>query len=228
MAAYNLALSLSSLVLFVVLSVVIANVYAEYGFEGVWNDPHWTLPGTPVSYCCYAFYVSKYVELLDTAFLLLKKKKPRFVQKWHHISVLFLFWSYMQARMLNHWVLVWANCFAHVFVYGYFFAATVGIEVPFKHAITFIQIGQFVLDMGYSMPFPYMKMNGWTPGEWGPWILGQFIGLTFIILFTRVLIGNMGKGKGKGKDKDGKGSSDSAGAPPKRRSARLAGKNKVD
>jgi len=44
------------------------------------------------------FYVSKYVELLDTAFLLLRNKPVRFVQKWHHVSVLYLFWSYMQVR----------------------------------------------------------------------------------------------------------------------------------
>jgi hypothetical protein len=58
----------------------------------------WILPSTNVGLCCYLFYVSKYVELLDTAFLLLRNKPVRFVQKWHHVSVLYLFWSYMQVR----------------------------------------------------------------------------------------------------------------------------------
>ena len=60
--------------------------------------PKWILPSTNVGLCCYLFYVSKYVELLDTAFLLLRNKPVRFVQKWHHVSVLYLFWSYMQVR----------------------------------------------------------------------------------------------------------------------------------
>ena len=40
----------------------------------------WLLPTTSVSLWCYVFYVSKYYELLDTLFLLLKNKKPRLVQ----------------------------------------------------------------------------------------------------------------------------------------------------
>ena len=103
----------------------------------------------------------------------------------------------LQARMLNHWVLVWANTFAHIFVYGYFFCATMKIEVgsTFKSAITIIQIGQFVLDMLYSLPFPIYKMNGTTKGEWGPWIMGQFIGFTFIVLFSRVYLQNKEKAR---------------------------------
>jgi hypothetical protein len=44
------------------------------------SNPQWILPETSVSLWCYVFYASKYYELLDTLFILLKNKKPRFVQ----------------------------------------------------------------------------------------------------------------------------------------------------
>ena len=88
--------------------------------------------------------------------------------------------------MFNHWPLVLLNSFVHVFVYGYFAASTLKIRVPWKAAITMLQISQFIVDMLFSLPFPYMKLNNATRGDWGPWLIGQCIGATFVVLFTRV------------------------------------------
>lgn len=144
------------------------------------------LPSTSVSLWCYVFYVSKYYELLDTLFLLLKGKTPRPVQTVHHTSVLLLFWAFENARMTNHWFLVFANSFVHVFVYGYFVCSTLGITVPFKPYITLLQISQFVADIAYAFIFPVCKQLGWTHGDWGPVLLGYAVGLVFIVLFYDV------------------------------------------
>lgn len=111
-------------------------------------------------------------------------------QLWHHTTVLFLFWSYMEARMFNHWVLVVLNCFVHIFVYGYFLATSLGIPIPFKSAITLLQISQFVVDMVYAVPFPYFFYYRLTPGDWTPWVFGQFVGVTFLFLFAEVYVSN--------------------------------------
>jgi hypothetical protein len=95
--------------------------------------------------------------------------------------------------MYNHWALVVLNTFVHIFVYGYFAANTLKIPVPWKSAITILQISQFVIDMAFALPFPYMKWNGMTQGDWGPWLIGQFIGVSFVVLFTRVYL--LGKKK---------------------------------
>jgi hypothetical protein len=199
------------------------------------------------------------------------------VQSWHHTSVLYLFWAFENARMTNHWFLVLANSFVHVFVYGYFALSTMGYTVVWKKYITLlqvrgcarpglvpcaaspphvlthgcacecergagaslhtgravhrkgvhvggqcvwgggwggvaagaspgcvspvshaharvrcsaaIQILQFVADIVFAMAYPPMKSMGWTHGDDGPFILGNFIGLTFIVLFAQVYRG---------------------------------------
>ena len=101
-------------------------------------------------------------------------------QIWHHATVMPLFWSLMNARITNHFTLVLANTFTHVFVYGYFTASILKvsrapcdaatscatltrvplryvrlqIEVWFKPYITLLQISQFVFDMLYALPWP--------------------------------------------------------------------------
>ena len=61
-------------------------------------------------------------------------------QSWHHTSVMFLFWAFENARMTNHWFLVAANSFVHVFVYGYFALSTLGYTVRWKKYITLLQV----------------------------------------------------------------------------------------
>ena len=90
--------------------------------------------------------------------------------------------------MFNHWLLVLLNSFVHVFVYGYFAASTLKIPVPWKTAITMLQISQFIVDMLFALPFPFLKLSNTTRGDWGPWVIGQCIGATFVILFTRVYL----------------------------------------
>lgn len=207
---HNAALAVFSGVLFVFTCICVAGVYSKRGFSGVWNDPDWLLPSEPLAWCLYVFYLSKFYELLDTAFLVLRKRPTPFVGVWHHVCVLFLFWSYMNARMHNHWVLVALNALVHVFVYGYFAASAIGVAVPWKKMITvlqveksatpsnlnhvfsrssppLLQIGQFVADMLYSLPFPVLKLSGATPGDWAPWVFGQLVGLSFIVLFAQLL-----------------------------------------
>ena len=165
----------------------------RYGPWASMADPDWRLPENSISFWCYIFYISKYYELADTAFLVIKKKPVRFVQKWHHATVLFLFWANNEARMLNHWPLVALNSFVHIFVYGYFFANSLKIPVPWKRYITLLQISQFVVDMLYSLPFPFLKHLDLINGDWGPWLFGQFIGATFLVLFTDIYIANRRK-----------------------------------
>ena len=44
------------------------------------SSTQWLLPRSQMALWCYIFYISKYYELLDSLFLLLKKKKLAVVQ----------------------------------------------------------------------------------------------------------------------------------------------------
>lgn len=65
--------------------------------------PQWILPESSVSLWCYVFYVSKYYELLDTLFILLKNKKPRFVQVRLHFGhfCVTVFWTFGYSSVLR-------------------------------------------------------------------------------------------------------------------------------
>jgi len=189
---HNAFLTLMSMVIFGGLMSNATELYLQHGFHYIWRDFTWSLQDTPLQFWCYIFYVSKYYELLDTLFLILRKKPIRVVQKWHHSSVLVLFWSYNNSRMIVHYYLAVVNSFVHIFVYGFFVCATLNINVPWKNYITMLQIGQFVFAIIYSSPLPLYKLLKWQPytGDWGPFLIGQFIGLTFIFLFWQVYYEN--------------------------------------
>lgn len=185
---HNLLLTLVSAMMFIGVSVSVVTTAYTFTTWSVYADPDWILPSSSVPLWCYIFYASKYYELVDTLFLIVKKKPVRLVQTFHHTTVLFLFWTMMQSRMYNHWMLVMVNSFVHIFVYGYFLAACLKIPVPWKRYITLLQITQFVAALLYALPFPYFKTMGQTRGDWEVWLFGQFIGLAFIGLFLQVYL----------------------------------------
>jgi len=189
---HNSFLTLISVMIFLGLMRNVVELYALHGFHYIWRDYTWSLQNTELQLWCYIFYVSKYYELLDTVFLIARKKPVRLVQKWHHASVLLLFWSYNNSRMIVHYYLAIVNSFVHIFVYGFFVCATLHIRVPWKNYITMLQIGQFIFAIIYSSPLPVYKFLAWQPftGDWGPFVLGQFIGITFVLLFGQVYFRN--------------------------------------
>ncbi|KAA8564226.1 hypothetical protein EYC84_011172 [Monilinia fructicola] len=68
----------------------------------------------------YLNYITKYVELLDTVFLFLKKKPLTFLHCYHHPATALLCYTQLSAR---------------------------GIRITWKEWITRLQIAQFVLDL---------------------------------------------------------------------------------
>ena len=96
---HNLALCLFSLITFIGATGSVLNVFMSRGWMTIWADKEvnllifkfqfklysqWELPQSRVPFWCYVFYVSKYYELLDTAFLVLKKRPVQTVQVLQH------------------------------------------------------------------------------------------------------------------------------------------------
>lgn len=108
------------------------------------------------------FHYSKYVEYMDTAWLVLKGKPVIFLHRFHHIGAAFDTFFALTFKWEGLWIFVLLNAFIHTFMYAYYGAAAAGIKVPFKPVITMMQITQFFV--GLYLVYPYIHDIRESPG----------------------------------------------------------------
>ncbi|KAJ3130296.1 hypothetical protein HK098_004343 [Nowakowskiella sp. JEL0407] len=109
----------------------------------------------PLSYVLYTYYLSKYWELLDTVILVLKKKPVIFLHWYHHSIVIIMFWFTLQSGLVFSIQGMIFNTLIHVFMYYYYFLASLGLSVWFKKYLTTGQIIQFMTSFIMSVPYLY-------------------------------------------------------------------------
>nr|AAL37626.1 long chain polyunsaturated fatty acid elongation enzyme [Isochrysis galbana]APW79686.1 elongation of fatty acids protein [synthetic construct] len=103
-----------------------------------------------------AFYYSKYVEYLDTAWLVLKGKRVSFLQAFHHFGAP---WDvYLGIRLHNEgvWIFMFFNSFIHTIMYTYYGLTAAGYKFKAKPLITAMQICQFV--GGFLLVWDYINV----------------------------------------------------------------------
>ena len=98
------------------------------------------------------FYVSKYWEFVDTWILILKGKKPSFLQVYHHTGIAFFMWVGVVSQSSWLQAVVLLNSIIHTLMYAYFFLKTISPTTEIKAAkyLTRAQIGQFLLGTSYT------------------------------------------------------------------------------
>jgi len=106
------------------------------------------------TYAVWIHYCDKYLEFLDTYFMVLRGKMEQvsFLHLYHHISIAFAWWyalsncpggdSYFGA-LLNSWI--------HVMMYSYYTLSLLKISCPWKKYLTLSQLVQFCTVMIYTV-----------------------------------------------------------------------------
>jgi len=148
-----------------------------------------------MDYWLYLFYLSKFLEFLDTYFLILKAKpvwppgnSQYFLHVFHHTttaSIVFVAWRY---RFSAGWVGPITNCFVHTFMYFYYFATDINIISNYWGGIiiTPIQIIQFIvcmLSVLYETIFFEKCQTDLYPILWLWFCYVVFLGF-FVVLFN--------------------------------------------
>jgi len=133
----------------------------------------------------FHFYLSKFYEFIDTWIILLKDRKPMFLQTFHHAGIVLLMWSFLVTNNNAMGICVTVlNSFIHTLMYTYYAFASIGIKLPFKQVITSMQIIQFFTGIIYSTPTYWME-NCHTDATWWTQLYVNAYTLVLIVLFAK-------------------------------------------
>lgn len=186
---YLTAISAILLVLFIeqLVPTLVRNglFYAICDADGGWTQPMVVL--------YYLNYLTKYLELLDTVFLFLKKKPLTFLHCYHHGATAVLCYTQLIGNTAVSWVPITLNLTVHVVMYWYYFQSARGIRIWWKEWVTRLQIIQFIIDLGFvyfasytyftSRYFPEMPSAGKCAGEEFAAFAGIGVLSSYLVLF---------------------------------------------
>ena len=103
-------------------------------------------------FVAYVYYLSKYLELLDTCILVLKGKSLSLLHVFHHAVMPLMCWLWLQQRQSLHEIALLTNTFIHVIMYAYYFLCSLNRPPRWKKVVTQSQILQVrVQPRGYSL-----------------------------------------------------------------------------
>ncbi|KII86437.1 hypothetical protein PLICRDRAFT_700491 [Plicaturopsis crispa FD-325 SS-3] len=143
---HNVILSGGSLILLVLMLEEILPIVWNHGiYYAICAEESWT-PRMEFYYMINYYF--KYLELLDTVFLAMKKKPLAFLHVFHHSATALLCFTQLGGKTSVSWVVITLNLGVHVLMYYYYYATAGGAKIWWKKYLTLMQITQFVIDLG--------------------------------------------------------------------------------
>lgn len=138
------------------------------------------------------FICSKVIELIDTVFIVLRKRPLSFLHWYHHVLTgIYAFYSYPVTPGFNRWGIC-LNFFVHAFMYSYYFLRSLKIKVPgfVAQFITTIQIWQFIISVGLLIHTAFLihVQGANVDFDHNTFYLATFMDVTYLILFINFFL----------------------------------------
>ncbi|KAI9745915.1 MAG: hypothetical protein M1818_000596 [Claussenomyces sp. TS43310] len=189
--AHNLILTvISGSLLTLFAGELVPTLWQDGLYENICGASGWTRPLVTLYYVVELF---DHVELIDTVFLFLKKKRLTFLHCYHHPATALLCFNQLVGHTSVSWVPITLNLFVHVVMYWYYFQSARGVKIWWKEWITRLPIAQFVVDLGFiyfaswdyfaSTYYPSLPHVGTCAGEPFAAITGCLILSSYLVLF---------------------------------------------
>jgi len=158
-----------------------------------------TESGAALARVLYIHYVSKAYEFVDTLIMVAKKNKRQisFLHVYHHATTFFpVWWAVVKYGPGGEaWFCCFLNSLVHVFMYGYYFGAALGVKINIvKRCITQFQMIQFCMFITQSVYLLFVT-DCYRPRVQPYLLLVQCI--IFLTLFTNFYIKSYSKPKSK-------------------------------
>jgi len=181
---------------------VLVNGYVAYVIAAAVNGYVFAigLRDTPdVRYGVYLHYLCKYLDMIDTMIIVLRKKDEQlsFLHLWHHASI-GVVWGWVvstwptgaEGGSAAYCYGAWVNACVHVIMYAYYGVTALGVKLPppLKKAVTTVQLTQFASCIIIAVAALFLDV---TPVFYNGVQVAYHIGM--LRLFLPLLLGKKGK-----------------------------------
>ncbi|XP_075591206.1 putative fatty acid elongase 3 [Dermatophagoides farinae] len=151
---WNLFLSVFSIIGSIRMVPYIFDTLSQKGLDCLLcTPPSYTYGRGPSGLWTGLFIYSKYIELFDTAFLILRKKPVPFLHWYHHATVLAFTWDAYAREMPSGAIFATINYLVHSVMYFYYFLTSLKYKPKWGITITIAQIVQMWIVLYNKLSF---------------------------------------------------------------------------
>lgn len=151
----------------------ICNISYIYGVSGFWTR---------------MFVMSKALELIDTVFIVLRKRPLTFLHIYHHTTVLIYTWHACKDHTATGRWFIWMNYTVHSFMYTYYACRSSGMKLNkwLQMLLTTLQLVQMVIGCYIALSAYFIKLRGEQCSQtYENLYFCFFIYFTYFLLFAK-------------------------------------------